>query len=252
MRIPGITFVQGGNVYTNSDERHFGIAIHNTSNDASDENEATYAKRRPDGISSHFYADENSVTQSLDTNDKAGHAGSREGNEHAIAWEFTGANGKSRQWWLANIAWDEVGRVMAYLITNDPDYRDFEVRRASVEEMRDNPKVRAFYSHNDMRLAWGGTTHTDPGRHFPFDHLLEVVSQALGEDEDMPTVDEFWAKQALEYVDEDGNQVRDKRTVLDILYASHRAAVQAQKGVAALNERMAELDRTIRRLAPPS
>lgn len=180
MKVPGIKFVQGLNDYDDADDKHFAFAIHNTSNDASDEGEAAYATRRPDGISSHFYADDDSVTQSLDTNDKAGHAGSKEGNENAIAWEFTGANGKSRDWWLANINWDEVARVMAYIIKNDPDYKGFQVRRASVAEMKSNPKVMAFYGHDDMRRAWGGTTHTDPGPNFPWDKLLSSVTQALG------------------------------------------------------------------------
>ncbi|SCL42191.1 hypothetical protein GA0074692_6702 [Micromonospora pallida] len=39
---------------------------------------------------------------------------------------------------------------------------DIAPRRATVAEMKANPKVRAFYGHNDMRLAWGGTSHTDP------------------------------------------------------------------------------------------
>lgn len=104
MRVPGIPYVQGRNNYPDKDGVKYGIAIHNTSNDASDEGEASYATRRTDGISSHLYTDRDSVTQSLDTDDRAGHAGSREGNDHSIAVEITGSNGKSRQWWLENVA----------------------------------------------------------------------------------------------------------------------------------------------------
>ncbi|MEO3923018.1 peptidoglycan recognition family protein [Micromonosporaceae bacterium B7E4] len=186
MRIPGVPFVQGRNDYSDSDGRKYGIAIHNTSNDASDEGEANYAKRRTDGVSSHLYVDKDSVTQSLDTEDRAGHAGSAEGNNHALAVEITGSNGKSRAWWLANVAWDKLGRALAYVITHDPDYRGFQVRRASVAEMKSNPKVRAFYGHDDMRRAWGDTTHTDPGGNFPWDRLFGSVNAALdGEDDDM-------------------------------------------------------------------
>lgn len=192
MRVPGIPYVQGRNDYTDGDARKYGIAIHNTSNDASDEGEASYATWRPDGVSSHFYVDHNSVTQSIDTYDRAGHAGSTHGNDHGISVEITGGNGKSRAWWLANVAWDELGRVLAIVIRHHwPDGR-FEVRRASVAEMRRNPKVRAFYGHNDMRLAWGGTTHTDPGPNFPWDRLFEAVSEHLTEEDDMPYSD--WPK----------------------------------------------------------
>jgi hypothetical protein len=58
--------------------------------------------------------------------------------------------------------------------------------------------------------------------------LMErIVAIALGEDDDMPTVEEIWAKRFQEYVDEDGNRIRDLRTVADILFATHRAALAA-------------------------
>jgi N-acetyl-anhydromuramyl-L-alanine amidase AmpD len=184
VRIPGIPFHQGRNDYDDGDDLHFGIAIHNTSNTASDTNEASYADHRTDGTSSHFYVDADSVTQSLDTADKAGHAGSREGNENAIAFELTGTNDRSRQWWLDNIAWAKLGYVIAYILRYDPDYRGFQVRRASVAEMQANPKVKAFYGHDDMRRAWGGTNHTDPGGNFPWDRLFAAVNAALNPQKD--------------------------------------------------------------------
>lgn len=191
MRIPGIPYVQGRNSYTDADKKHFGIAIHNTSNDASDEGEASYAKRRTDGVSSHLYVDHNSVTQSLDLDAKAGHAGSGTGNDNAIAVEITGGNGWSRAQWLNNVAWDKLGRALAWVIRNDPDYTGFQVRRATVTEMKTNPKVRAFYGHNDMRMAWGGTTHTDPGPNFPWDRLIQAVNTALAAAADTTPEDEM-------------------------------------------------------------
>jgi len=66
-------------------------------------------------------------------------------------------------------------------------------------------------------------------RHCANRRLMErIVAIALGEDDDdMPTVDEIWAKRFAEYVDEDGNGRRDMRTVADILFATHRAALAA-------------------------
>lgn len=179
MIVAGINFVQGRNDYTDSDGKKYGICIHNTSNDASDEGEALYATRRTDGISSHFYCDGDSVTQSIDTKDRCGHAGSTYGNENSIAVEITGANAKTRAWWLANVAWDDLGRVLAQVIVHHWPDGSFQVRRATVTEMKANPRVKAFYGHNDCRLAWGGTTHTDPGANFPWDKLFAAVSAAL-------------------------------------------------------------------------
>ena len=90
MRVPGVPYVQGRNAYTDADGTKYGIAIHNTANDATAEGEASYATRRTDGISSHFYCDADSLIQSLDTTSRAGHAGSSEGNQHAVAVEITG------------------------------------------------------------------------------------------------------------------------------------------------------------------
>jgi N-acetyl-anhydromuramyl-L-alanine amidase AmpD len=179
MRVSGITYVQGRNSYDDRDGKKYGIAIHNTSNDASDAGEASYAKRRPDGVSSHLYVDADSVTQSLDTSKRAGHAGSTIGNENAIAVEITGGNGKSREWWIKNVDWPELGAVLARVIRAHWPDGSFKVRRASVAEMKRNPKVKAFYGHDDMRRAWGGTTHTDPGPNFPWDHLFAAVNNAL-------------------------------------------------------------------------
>lgn len=176
MRVSGIPYVQGRNSYVDRDGKKFGIAIHNTSNDASDEAEASYATRRTDNVSSHFYCDRDSVIQSLDTDAVAGHAGSSAGNQNAIAVEITGANGWSRETWLRSVAWDELGRVLAEVCR----HYGIAVRRASVTEMVNDAKVRAFYGHDDMRRAWGGTTHTDPGPGFPWDRLFQAVNAAIG------------------------------------------------------------------------
>ncbi|MFI6819713.1 N-acetylmuramoyl-L-alanine amidase [Micromonospora sp. NPDC050187] len=182
MRVPGIRFVAGRNDYTDRDGRKFGVAIHNTSNDASAAGEASYATRRTDGVSAHFYVDDREVIQSIDTKHRTGHAGSSQGNDNAVSVEITGTNGKSRQWWLNNVAWDRLAQVLAVVCR---EY-GIEPRRATVAEMKANPKVRAFYGHDDMRLAWGGTTHTDPGPNFPWDHLLAKVKQAMSKPKPAP------------------------------------------------------------------
>ena len=175
MIVPGITFVQGRNSYGDADGAKYGIAIHDTSNSANAAAEAAYATRRTDGVSSHFYVDGKTVIQSLDTAARAGHAGSRIGNENAICVEITGLNGWTRQQWLSNVAWDKLAVVLRQVIAHHWPDGSFQVRRATVAEMRANPKVRALYGHDDMRQAWGGTDHTDPGPNFPWDHLLSLI-----------------------------------------------------------------------------
>ncbi|WP_416902768.1 N-acetylmuramoyl-L-alanine amidase [Micromonospora echinospora] len=231
MIVSGIRHVAGRNDYADRDGRKYAVAIHNTSNDATAEQEASYATRRTDGVSAHFYVDADSVIQSIDTKYRTGHAGSNEGNDNAVSVEITGTNGKSRQWWLDNVAWDRLAAVLAIVCKT----YDIEPRRASVAEMKRNPKVRAFYGHNDMRLAWGGTTHTDPGTNFPWDHLLAKVQRALaGEDDDMPSAAEIatetLGRRYRDYVSAaDGSVTRPvSQILLDARTDSHRAVARVE------------------------
>src|SRR5690606_18391728 len=148
-----IPFVRGRNDYGNSTK--YGIAIHCTANTATAEGEAAYAARRTDGVSAHFFVDHDSIIQSLDTDVRAGHAGSSTGNANAIAVEITGLTSWSRAKWLSSVAWENLGRTRATVIANHWPDGSFQVRRASVSEMRANPRVRALYGHDDMRRAWG-------------------------------------------------------------------------------------------------
>lgn len=182
MRVPFIPYIQGRNAYTDTDGTKYGIAIHATASTASAEDEAAYAARRTDDISSHIYADVDTAIQSVDTKDRCGHAGSRHGNENAVCIEITGLNAWTREQWLRRVNWPLLARVLAAIIRAHWPDGSFGVRRASVAEMQSNPKVKAFYGHDDMRRAWGGTTHTDPGPNFPWDHLIRVVQAALGGD----------------------------------------------------------------------
>lgn len=167
--------------YTATKTKKRYIAIHNTSNDAPARNEASYAKNRTDSVSSHYYVDGKDLIQSLNTDYKAWHAGSGTGNSYAISYEIVGTNSKSRDWWLKNVNWDKLAKQIA------TDMKEFGIKNQhlTIAQMRDG-KSTGIVTHDDMRRAWGGTTHTDPGSNFPMDHLIAKVNQYLnGEDEDM-------------------------------------------------------------------
>lgn len=175
MKVPGLLYIQGRNQRASS--RKYAIAIHNTSNArlASARDEASYATRRTDKIGSHLYADKRETIQSVDTAFGVNHAGSGNGNNNAVAVEVVGVNTKSRQWWIENVNWESLGYALAEICK----YYDIPVRRCTVAEMKKNPQCKGFYSHNDMRLAWGGTSHTDPGDNFPWDVLFQAINRHL-------------------------------------------------------------------------
>ena len=179
MKVAAVKFVQGRNYEKDVDGTKFAIAIHNTSNTASAADEASYATRRTDSVSAHFYADATEVIQSLDTSVVAWHSGSYAGNQDAISVEIVGLNSWTREKWLASVAWDKLGAVLAAVCAA----YDIPIRQCTVAEMIANPKVKGFYSHDEMRLAFGSTTHTDPGPNFPWDHLLAMVAS---NGDDMP------------------------------------------------------------------
>lgn len=176
MRLSDVTYVQGRNRRRPATHK-YGVAIHNTSNAqfASAEKEASYAARRTDGIGTHLFVDRVTVIQSMDTEDYCWHAGSSIGNHNAVSCEIVGTNNMSRQWWIDNVNWIKLGKALAQIC----QHYDIPVRRCTVAEMKRNPRVKGFYSHNDMRLAWGGTTHTDPGDNFPWDVLFRYVNMYL-------------------------------------------------------------------------
>lgn len=166
----GVRFIGPPRSYgsTSYDKRY--IIIHNTANDATALQEAAYAQRRTDGTSSHYYADNVDLIQSLNTKYGANHVASTTGNRHGISYEITGTNGKSRQWWMDNVAWAKVAQSMAL----DCQDWDIPVRLLTIAQMRDG-KSKGFVTHDMARQAWGGTTHTDPGPNFPLEHLLQLV-----------------------------------------------------------------------------
>lgn len=175
-RYEAAPYVGPPNSYGDWETTKTGIAIHATANDATAENEARYAKRRTDETSSHFYVDHDSVIQSLDTKFLAWHAGNDEGNTRAIAVEITGENSWSKQRWLDEVDWNGLVDLCAWICIT----HNIPAQRLSVTQMRFGSA--GIYTHNDMRLAWGGTDHTDPGPNFPMDYLIARIRDELEED----------------------------------------------------------------------
>jgi hypothetical protein len=164
--------------YEDRRTRKLYIMIHATANTASAENEAKYAKRRPDKTSSHYYVDDDSIVQSLNTDLVAYHAGSWQGNERAISYELTAKNMYVPQsWWLDldNIEWP----VLVKQVARDCWEHGIEPRNLTLAEIREG-RLTGFMTHDEARRVWGGTTHYDPGPNFPMDYLVEQVRLVMG------------------------------------------------------------------------
>lgn len=144
------------------------------------ESTAEYFRTMTDGrtVSSHYCADNDSVVQCVLLADTAFTVGNRPGNYRGINWEFSGFARQTRAEWL-----DAFGLAMfrqaAPIIRSDMARFDIPLRRCSVSDLQ--ARRPGITSHNDLRLAFGGTTHTDPGPNFPWDVFLQIV-----EGDDMP------------------------------------------------------------------
>jgi hypothetical protein len=148
------------------------------------ENTALYFASGSGGrnVSAHYCVDNNSVVQCVRLADSAWTVGNRPGNNRGINWEFSGFARQTREQWL-----DAFGLAMfrqsAPYIRADAARFKIPLRRCSVADLKAfRPGVT---SHNDLRLAFGGTTHTDPGPNFPWDVFLEML-----EEDDMATINQ--------------------------------------------------------------
>jgi hypothetical protein len=131
-------------------------------------------------VSSHYTADLDSVVQCVLLQDVAWTVGNRAGNYRGINWELSGFAAQTREQWL-----DPFGVAMfdqiAPIIRSDAARYHIPLERRSIAELKAyKPGVT---SHNDLRLAFGVTDHTDPGPNFPWDYLMALLN---GEDDNMP------------------------------------------------------------------
>lgn len=163
--------------FTNQKTRKKYVMIHATANNATAENEASYAKRRPDSTSSHYYVDDDSIVQSLDTDLRAWHAGNTEGNDHAIAYELTARNvNVGRAWWLDtdNIEWP----LFAGQVAKDCEAHGITPQTLTDAQLRAG-SMTGIITHVQGNRVWGGSDHTDPGPNFPMDYLVSQVKKRL-------------------------------------------------------------------------
>lgn len=183
---PGLPFVQARG-FTNGrpDGKPLWIVVHDmeaTETPTRAEATAAYFATLTDGrrVSAHYCVDENSVVQCVDLDDSAWTVGNRQGNNRGINWELSGFASQTRGLWL-----DTFGRAMfaemAPLVRSDGKRFGIPLQRRTVAELR--AMKPGITSHNDLRLAFGGTTHTDPGPNFPWDVFLAVMRG----DDDMST-----------------------------------------------------------------
>lgn len=142
------------------------VVMHCTDNTASDEAESHYAEHRADGTSAHFYSDEDSVIQALDTQDIAWGCYPI-GNARSIQFEMTG---------LSDQVTDATMRRVAPIVARVCADWSIPVRHVGPDELRAG--AQGICGHGDVTRAWGQGDHTDPGDAFPWSTFIGYVQAA--------------------------------------------------------------------------
>lgn len=143
---------------------------------------ARYFATLSDGrtVSSHYCVDADSIIQCVRLRDVAYTVGNRPGNYRGINVELAGRAAQTAAQWADTYSQAMLRRACT-IVARDMRRYAIPNRWCTVENLR---ALRPGHTtHNDLRLAFGGTTHTDPGAGFPRQQVLALV--AGGEDDDM-------------------------------------------------------------------
>lgn len=127
------------------------------------------------GTSPHGMFDPNGGVEEVHTDTIAWHCGN--GNSTSVGYEHAGYAAFTRAEWTTD-AGITMLKASAKSTAKAAKALGIPARWLSVAQVADNEQ--GFCTHNDMRLARGGTTHTDPGPNFPYDLYMQYVVAEMG------------------------------------------------------------------------
>jgi hypothetical protein len=128
-------------------------------------------------VSSHYTVDADSAVQCVRLGDVAWTVGNRAGNYRGINYELAGTASQTAAQW-ADAYSQSMLRRFAAIARRDMAKFGIPARWCSIDALKS--RLPGLTTHNDLRVAFGGTTHTDPGPAFPFAQVLQMIT---GEDD---------------------------------------------------------------------
>ena len=173
------------------------IVIHTTEGSegpSSAEDGAAYDQQRKDQVSAHFYVDSSSIVQCVRTADTA-HPAAYHGNLYGIHIEVCGRAGQSAKQWDDAASRATLVQLSGLCRTLRRKYPMPLVNLTPAQVRGLN--VKGFCEHKDVTLAWGESTHTDPGPNFPWSKLFSLINQ--GAEDDEMTNGEKWTLHVINY-----------------------------------------------------
>lgn len=121
--------------------------------------------------SAHYCVDDNSIVQCVAENDIAWHAAG--GNLNSIGVEHAGYADQSLFQWTDPYSLAMLRNVSAPLVRDICSRYNIPIRYVGGAQLKRG--MAGITTHNDVRLAFGKTTHTDPGQNFPMTQYIGWV-----------------------------------------------------------------------------
>lgn len=141
-----------------------------------------FGKPQPAGreSSAHYMTDPGATVQMVHTYDIAWHAGPN-ANGFTLGYEQAGYASYTRAQWTTPDGISQMNRLAA-ILAEDAKFYGVPVRLATDAQIRDAAHGHAagICFHRDVTRVLHGTTHTDPGRNYPKDLLIQKVLNAAG------------------------------------------------------------------------
>jgi hypothetical protein len=165
---------------------------------AAAEEGARYDQRRTDGTSAHYYADQNSVVQCVDTDDRS-HTALYRANLIGLHYELCGT-AQSRAQWLDAASRPTI-RNASRIMALDMEHYGIPLRRLVNRQVRTG---RGIAGHGDATRGFPEDhgTHLDPDGNrpgsFPWDVLLDDIHSFLRGSPVPETPEERLARQLRE------------------------------------------------------
>lgn len=128
------------------------------------------------GTSAHKIVDQDSICEGVHRDTVAWALGPN-GNGLYISYEFSGYAGWDAATWQSPAQLNML-QIGAQHIAEDLQAIGAPAQWLSVSQVA--ARQKGLLTHNDVRLALGGTTHSDPGPNFPFAILLGYVQAYMG------------------------------------------------------------------------
>lgn len=158
------------------------------------EDGAHYDQVRTDGVSTHYFHDQNSTIQCVRLADRA-NAAFHKGNRLGIQHELCGTV-QTRAQWLDAASYPTLQRA-AFQVARDHLKYGIPVRRLSPAEVRAcwyDGAPGGICGHVDVTNAYpeDGGTHQDPGADFPWDVFMGLVTDYYEEGDMSQVTNEVW------------------------------------------------------------